>query len=141
MQRLSLDASILRVQDLNTMKAFWADMLRLPVLLETATSVTFELGTDARGQTQVFMLLADEPADTPRRLTLEVSDKEFPPLCEHLRQRGAYLFQSKGSNAPGCAWRILSCNAPEGHRLVIVGIDPTRCAPTSTTPPSANSWQ
>jgi hypothetical protein len=134
MQRLSLDTGILRVRDLSAMKAFCIDMLRLPVLLETATAVTFELGMDARGHTQVFMLLADEHADTPRRLTLEVSDKEFPPLCEHLRQRGAHLFQSEDSSAPGCAWRILSCNAPEGHRLIVVGIDPTRCAPTTAVP-------
>ncbi|MCG7601883.1 hypothetical protein MHM84_19235 [Halomonas sp. McH1-25] len=138
MQRLSLDTGILRVRDLDAMKAFCIDMLRLPVLLETATSVTFELGTDARGQTQVFMLLSDDHADAPRRLTLEVSDQEFSPLCEHLRQRGAHLFQSEDSSAPGCAWRILSCNAPEGHRLIVVGIDPTRCAPTSALSPAVS---
>lgn len=135
MQRLSLDTGTLRVRDLNAMKAFCIDMLRLPVLLETAASVTFELDRDSRGCSQVFMLLADEHADTPRRLALEVSDTEFPPLCEHLRQRGAHLFQSEDSSAPGCAWRILSCNAPEGHRLIVIGIDPTRCAPTTAVPP------
>ncbi len=131
MQRLSLDTGILRVRNLAAMKAFWVDMLRLPVLVETDSAVTFELGMDTRGHTQVFMLLADEQADTPRHLTLEVTDREFPIFCEHLRQRGAHLFQSEDSSAPGCGWRILCCNAPEGHRLIIIGIDPTRCAPSS----------
>lgn len=134
MQRLSLDTSVLRVRELSAMRDFCREVLQLPLLLETAASVTFELGSDARGHTQVLMLLADAEADAPRHLTLEVSRDDFPATCRHLRTKGALLFQSENSSAPGCAWRILTCQAPEGHRLIVVGIDPERCMPTSALP-------
>jgi len=130
MQRLSLDRAVLRVRDLAAMRAFCCDVLRLPLLLSSATTATFELGSDARDHTQVLLLIADDASDAPRRLTLEVSDDEFPALCRHLRRHGAQLYESENSSAPGCAWRVLSCPAPGGHRLQVVSIDPRRCAPT-----------
>ncbi|WP_148255239.1 hypothetical protein [Aidingimonas lacisalsi] len=131
MQRLSLDRAVLQVRDLGTMVHFCRDILALPLLLLTDTGATFELGTDERGHTQVLMLLASETSSEPRRMTLEVADSEFPSTCAHLRRHGASLFESEGSSAPGCAWRVLHCNMPEGHQLQVVAIDPSRCAPTS----------
>lgn len=130
MQRLSLDTSVLRVCDLDAMRDFCSEALHLPLLLDAADSAIFELGTDTRGHTQVLMLQRSAIADAPRRLTLEVADEDFPATCRHLSRYGARLFQSENSSAPGCAWRILTCPAPEGHLLLVVSIDPRRCAPT-----------
>ncbi|GHC37112.1 VOC family protein [Aidingimonas halophila] len=132
MQRLSLDRAVLHVRDLDRMVAFCHEVLALPLLLHTPWGATFEVGTDERDHTQVLMLLADETPSEPRQMTLEVADNEFQATCEHLRHHGATLFESEGSSAPGCAWRVLYCSMPEGHQLQVVTIDPRRCAPTST---------
>ncbi len=137
MQRLSLGKPVLRVKDLAAMREFFTGVLRLPLLLQSATTAVFELGSDTRGHTQVLMLVSGDGADAPQQLTLEVSDEQFPATCEHLRAQGAALFESDNSSAPGCAWRILACQAPEGHRLQVVSIDPGRCAPVSAFPPAA----
>ncbi|WP_136068341.1 VOC family protein [Modicisalibacter radicis] len=137
MQRLSLGKSVLRVKDLAAMREFFTHVLRLPMLLQSTTTAVFELGTDIRGHTQVLMLISGDGADAPQHLTLEVSDDQFPATCEHLRAQGAALFESDNSSAPGCAWRILACQAPEGHRLQVVSIDPGRCAPASAFPSAA----
>ncbi|GGY03588.1 hypothetical protein GCM10007160_34210 [Litchfieldella qijiaojingensis] len=129
MQRLSLDRAVLQVHDLDAMARFCSEVLVLPLLLRTTTGATFELGTDEDGHTQVMMLLAADQPSPPRRMTLEVSDAEFPATCEHLRRHGATLFESEGSSAPGCAWRVLHCQMPEGHHLQVISIDPRRCAP------------
>lgn len=131
MQRLSLDKAVIRVRDLAAMQTFCNEVLDLPLLLSSTTSATFELGSDARGYTQVLMLIAGDGVDAPSRLTLEISDDDFPAICRQLRQHGAKLHESENSSAPGCAWRILSCQAPEGHHLHVVSIDPRRCAPTA----------
>lgn len=128
MQRLSLDRAVLQVRDLDAMVRFCFDVLALPLLLRTSNGATFELGTDERGYTQILMLLAADDPSPPRRMTLEVSDTEFPTTCDHLRRHGATLFESEGSSAPGCAWRVLHCRMPEGHHLQVISIDPRRCA-------------
>ncbi|MEC9482719.1 MAG: hypothetical protein UMU75_05245 [Halomonas sp.] len=133
MQRLSLDRGVLKVRDLAGMKVFCSDVLRLPLILASPTTALFELGTDSRGHSQVMMLIADAQGEPPRPLSLEVNEAEFPDICHRLCQHGARLFQSENSSAPGCAWRILSCAAPEGHRLIVVSIDPMRCRPASAT--------
>lgn len=132
MQRLSLDKAVLQVRDLDAMARFCREVLALRQLLRTANGATFELGIDERGHTQVLMLLAADAPSAPRRMTLEVTDEEFPATCEQLRQHGATLFESEGSSAPGCAWRVLHCRMPEGHHLQVISIDPRRCAPFSS---------
>ncbi|MFC3284206.1 VOC family protein [Litchfieldella rifensis] len=137
MQRLSLDKAVFEVRDLDAMQRFCQEVLNLVLLLRTPRGATFELGADEYGHTQVLMLLAAERPSPPRRMTLEVTDEEFPGVCERLRRHGATLFESEGSSAPGCAWRVLHCEMPEGHHLQVISIDPRRCAPASlqlTTP-------
>ncbi|MCH4564476.1 MULTISPECIES: VOC family protein [Halomonas] len=131
MQRLSLDRAVLEVRDLDAMQRFCEEVLRLPRLVRSATGATFELGRDAGGNVQVMMLIAAETPSPPRRLTLEVSGEEFPATCAQLLAHGARLFESEGSAARGCAWRVLHCRMPEGHHLQVVAIDPSRCAPDS----------
>lgn len=130
MQRLSLERAVVQVRDLDAMVTFCTDILALPLLLKTASGATFELGTDEHGHTQVLMLLASDMPSTPQRMTLEVNADEFPETCARLTHHGAHLFESEGSSAPGCAWRVLRCKMPEGHHLQVVAIDPSRCAPT-----------
>ena len=132
MQRLSLDKATLRVRDLDAQLPIFRELL--PLLVATPTGAVFELGTDARGHTQVLMLVKSDTPSSPRRMTLEVADGDFPPVCERLIALGARLYQSQGSSAPGCAWRVLSCPLPEGHHLQVVTIDPRRCAPASLRP-------
>ncbi|SDM12184.1 hypothetical protein SAMN05661010_03408 [Modicisalibacter muralis] len=134
MQRLSLDKAVMRVRDLVAMQAFCSEVVGLPLLLSSTRSATFELGSDARGHTQVLMLIVGDGVDAPQRLTLETSDDDFPAVCRRLHRHGARLFESENSSAPGCAWRVLSCQAPEGHQLNVVSIDPRRCAPTALGP-------
>ena len=134
MQRLSLDRAVIRVHDLAAMQTFCSEALGLPLLLSSMTSATFELGSDARGYTQVLMLIAGDGVDASNRLTLEVSDADFPAICRQLRRHGAKLYESENSSAPGCAWRVLICQSPEGHRLQVVSIAPRRCAPAALTP-------
>lgn len=130
MQRLSLDRAVLEVKDMEAMSRFCRDVLALRPLVHTKTGATFELGTDARGHTQVVMLLASDTSTPPRRMTLEVTDEEFPATCQQLRNHGATLFESEGSSAPGCALRVIHCQMPEGHHLQVISIDPRRCAPS-----------
>ncbi|GEK48079.1 hypothetical protein PRZ61_17800 [Halomonas pacifica] len=137
MQRLSLEDAVLRLRELGPMEQFCTKVLRLPLILRTARSAIFALGSDERGHTQVLMLLEDTPEASPRELTLEVSEDEFPAACGQLTRHGARLFESEGSYAPGCAWRILHCSLPEGHRLRVISIDPRRCAPGMGDPGAA----
>lgn len=132
MQRLSLDKSTLRVRDLDALTQVFGELL--PLLIATPTGAVFELGSDARGHTQVLMLVKSETPSLPRRMTLEIPDADFPALCERMTARGARLYQSQGSSSPGCAWRVLSCPLPEGHHLQVVTIDPRRCAPVNIRP-------
>lgn len=129
MQRLSLGRAVLRVPELAPMRDFCRTVLGLPLLLQSSSTVIFELGSDARGHAQVLMLIAGDGVDAPQTLALEVAETQFPATCEHLRRHGATLFESEHSSSPGCAWRILSCQAPGGHRLQVVSIDPSRCHP------------
>ncbi|GKW49388.1 hypothetical protein [Halomonas sp. NCCP-2165] len=138
MQRLSLEEAVLRLRELGPMEQFCTKVLRLPLILRTARSAIFELGSDERGHTQVLMLLEDTPEASPRELTLEVSEDEFPAACGQLTRHGARLFESEGSYAPGCAWRILYCPLPEGHRLRVISIDPRRCASGMGAPGAAD---
>ncbi|HET8791657.1 MAG TPA: VOC family protein, partial [Modicisalibacter sp.] len=128
--RLSLNSAVIRVRDLAVMQTFCSEVLGLPLLLSATSAATFELGSDARGHSQVLMLIAGDGVDAPNRLTLEISDDDFPAICRQLRRHGATLYESENSSARGCAWRVLSCQAPEGHHLQVVSIDPRRCAPT-----------
>ncbi|MGB8714555.1 MAG: hypothetical protein WCD50_15705 [Onishia taeanensis] len=137
MQRLSLDKATLRVCDLDALTQVFAELL--PLLLATPTGAVFELGSDARGHTQVLMLVKGATPSLPRRMTLEVPDADFAALCERMTSRGARLYQSQGSSSPGCAWRVLSCPLPEGHHLQVVTIDPRRCAPVSIRPAAAGA--
>lgn len=137
MQRLSLDKATLRVRDLDALTLAFGELL--PLLIATPTGAIFELGSDARGHTQVLMLVKSATPSPPRRMTLEVPDADFPALCERLTARGARLYQSQGSSSPGCAWRVLSCPLPEGHHLQVVTIDPRRCAPVSIRPAAAGA--
>lgn len=137
MQRLSLDKATLRVRDLDAQIQVFRELL--PLLLATPTGAVFELGTDDRGHTQVLMLVQSDTPSSPRRMTLEVPDADFPLLCQRLTARGARLYQSQGSSAPGCAWRVLSCPLPEGHYLQVVTIDPRRCAPVNISPTAAGA--
>ncbi|WP_136255892.1 VOC family protein [Onishia niordana] len=132
MQRLSLDKATLRVRDIDAQVHVFREVL--PLLLATPTGAVFELGTDVRGNTQVLMLVKSDNPSPPRRMALEVPNTDFARLCERLIAHGAHLYQSQGSSAPGCAWRVLSCPLPEGHYLQILAIDPSRCAPTTISP-------
>ncbi|SHF65535.1 hypothetical protein SAMN02745148_03212 [Modicisalibacter ilicicola DSM 19980] len=127
MQRLSLDKAVIRVRDIARMCRFCDEVLGLPLLLGTPASAIFELGTDARGHTQVVMLIASDLPEAPRHLMLEASAMEFAGTCPKLCRHGARLFDDRTRSAPDCGWRILSCTIPEGHRLQVVSIDPGRC--------------
>ncbi|AOM01173.1 VOC family protein [Cobetia marina] len=128
-QRLSLHPAILEVRDLEAACRFFQETLALPTLLRNATSATLELHHAPDGQTSVLLLQLSAEQPDSRKLTLEVDRDDFPHVRYLLQAHGAHLMESHGSSAPGCAWQVLDCVLPDGHRLRVVSINPERCAP------------
>ncbi|MBR9753473.1 hypothetical protein [Cobetia amphilecti] len=129
-QRLSLHPAILEVRDLDAACRFFTETLALPILLRNATSATLELNHRRDKQTSVLLLQRSAEQPDSRQLTLEIERTDFARFRDQWQAQGAHLIESHGSSAPGCAWQVLDCMLPDGHRLRVVSINPERCAPT-----------
>ncbi|MGQ7249081.1 hypothetical protein ACUN9Y_17345 [Halomonas sp. V046] len=136
MQWLSLEPAVLEVKDLGAMAEAVERLLGLKRLVTTPTGVTFELAASHRASAgnppQVMMLVAGVGPYPPRTLSLEVDSRDYATLRQRLITaeepgNGVTSWESDNSLSPGCAWRVIWCRLPEGHRLRIAAIDPRRC--------------
>ncbi|MGO2415942.1 MAG: hypothetical protein ACTH7H_09265 [Cobetia crustatorum] len=128
-QRLSLHPAILEVRDLEASCRFFSEALALPLLLRSSSSATFELSHTRDHHTSVLMLQDSAEHPDSRKLTLEIDRDDFAHVSQTLQAYGGHLMESHGSSSPGCAWQVLDCVLPDGHRLRVVSINPERCAP------------
>lgn len=137
-QRLSLHPAILEVRDLDAACRFFNEALALPLLLRNTTSATLELNHAHDGLTSVLMLQLSAEHPDSRKLTLEIDRDDFDHFSGLLQAHGALLTESHGSSSPGCAWQVLDCVLPDGHRLRVVSINPERCTPLISRGVGAN---
>lgn len=120
-----------RVDDLDEMTAFYADVIGLPILGDFETSTFFEIGEGVAGHTQILALFdrsgGDDytPPDAARttvdHIAFGIPLDAFEREVERLEAHGLDVDTTTHG---WVQWRSLYVTDPEGNRVELVCHDP-----------------
>ncbi len=116
----------LRVSDLDLMRRFYAGVLGLEVLGESAEGVLFRVAPGYGGHTQVLALFdrrlpLNAAETTLDHLAFTIDPADFEAECRRLEAAGLALEQRTHA---WVHWRSLYFRDPEGNEVELVCYDP-----------------
>lgn len=122
----------LRVEDMAAMRAFYEEVIRLPVLDAFDGAVFYDLGPGVAGHTQVFVLFdrtdaAGYAGIDPARTTVDhvafgIDRADYGAERERLEARGLDV---RTATHEWVQWRSLYVTDPEGNSVELVCHDPS----------------
>lgn len=121
-----------RVEDMDAMRTFYEDVIRLPVLQEFEDVVFFELGSGVEGHTQVFALFDRRETDgyegidpihtTVDHIAFGIELADFESEKARLEDLG---FDVDTATHEWVGWRSLYVSDPENNQVELVCYDPS----------------
>lgn len=129
-----LGETVLRVRDLERMKAFYRDVLGLPIMREFEGIVFFRIAAGFAGHTQILGLFGESmpvplvsrgrpapDATSLHHFAFEIALDDYWPETARLESLGVGITTAEH---PWCHWRSIYIRDPEENIVELVCYDP-----------------